>query len=78
MIDIKPQVIIQKGVVSDFDAIIKCLDGNLSAEGFGFVNKMQVNTELNRGTVWVAKDKNKIVAVRVGKLTLWNIVVDWG
>lgn len=67
---------IRKCKITDFDAVIKCLDDNLSAEGFGFVNKMQVQTEVNRGTVWVADKDGQVVGVRVGKLTLWNIVVD--
>lgn len=67
---------IRKANNSDFNSVIECLGNNLSAEGFGFVNKMQINTELNRGTVWVAEHDNKIVGVRVGKLTLWNIVID--
>ena len=39
---------------ADFDMIVQGIDSILSKEGFGFVNKMQVNTEINRGTVFVA------------------------
>jgi len=68
--------VILKGTMNEFDAIIKCLDTNLVSEGFGFVNKMQVRTEIDRGTCYIAKTGNEIIAVRIGKLTLWNIVVD--
>lgn len=68
-------VTITKGEPSELDDIVKCLDDNLVAEGFGFVNKMQIQTELNRGTIWVARYIKKIIGVRVGKLTLWNIVI---
>jgi len=66
---------ISKAKPREFDAVVECLDDNLVADGFGFVNKLQINTEVNRGTVWVAKIDSRIVGVRVGKNTLWNIVV---
>ena len=65
---------VRKATIQDFDEIVNLFDGEFTPDGFGFVNKMQVKTEILRGAVWVAFD-TKIIGVRIGKQTLFNIVV---
>ncbi len=68
-------VTVRKATGGDFDGIIALLDGEFTKEGFGFVNRAQVQTEVGRGSVWVADDAGEIVGVRIGLGTLWNVAV---
>ena len=67
---------LRKALPDDHDTVVKMVDRNLTAIGHGFVNKMQLLTEINRGSVTVAVVDEKIVGVRVGDRTLLNLVVD--
>lgn len=69
---------IRRALLSDFDKIIDLIDGEFTKAGFGFVNKAQVQTEIQRHNVWVACDGDDVVGVRVGSNTLWNLVVSKG
>jgi len=66
---------IQKATLSDFDEIVKLIDDEFTKEGFGFVNRQQIKTEIRKGRVLVAKLLNEICGVRIGIMTMWNLVV---
>ena len=61
--------------ISDFDKIISLIDGEFTKEGFGFVNKAQVETEINKKRVLVAVKDTEIVGCRIGLGTVWNMIV---
>lgn len=69
------EVEIKKATLCQLENVINGLDSILSKEGFGFVNKMQIKTEIARGTVFIAYLDNKEVGFRIGKNRLWNIAV---
>jgi len=77
--------IVNKAYPQDFDNVVKLLDDVLTTAGYGFCNKMQVKTELLRGSILVARtvaDSNKdqqIIGVRIGFDTVYNLAVhpDW-
>ena len=79
------EIIINKAYPSDFDNVVKLLDDVLTVAGYGFCNKMQVKTELDRGSVFVARtspnptEEQKIIGVRIGFDTIYNLAVhpDW-
>jgi len=71
----KPKVEIRRAVISDLDQIVKLIDSEFTKEGFGFVNRAQVETELQRGRIIVAEDKRLIIGCRIGIDTVWNMVV---
>jgi GNAT superfamily N-acetyltransferase len=59
----------------DYDAIVSLIDNEFTKEGFGFVNRAQVLTEINKNRVLVAEIDGVICGVRIGINTLWNLVV---
>jgi len=66
---------IRKAIIIDLDSIINLIDGEFTQEGYGFVNKAQVETEIYRGSVLVAENSTGILGCRIGIDTVWNIVV---
>ena len=66
---------VRKATMDDYNGIIRLIDGEFTAAGFGFVNGMQVQTEIRRHNVWVASDGGEVVGCRVGGNTVWNLVV---
>ena len=68
-------ITIRKARGDEFDVCVEFLDSILPKEGFGFCNKMQVQTELKRGSVFVAEDAGKIIGIRIGLKTLFNLAV---
>ena len=66
---------IRKATAADFGEIVKLIDGEFTKEGFGFVNKAQVETELWKGRVFVAEEGGSILGCRIGVDTVWNIIV---
>lgn len=66
---------IRRAKLDDFAKIIKLIDGEFTKEGFGFVNRAQVDTEIRKNRVLVADDNGEIFGVRIGIDTVWNIVV---
>jgi len=61
--------------LDDFESIIKLIDGEFTKEGFGFVNREQVKTEIRKKRVMVADIEGTICGCRIGMDTVWNIVV---
>jgi len=66
---------IQKATLRDFDSIVALIDGEFTKEGFGFVNREQIKTEIRKGRVIIALDNNGIIGCRIGLGTVWNMVV---
>jgi len=66
---------IRKATLSDLTDIVTLIDTEFTKEGFGFVNKAQVETEVSKGRVFVAEDNGEIVGCRIGKEKVWNMVV---
>ncbi len=66
---------IKKAMFNDLPLVVEGMDNILSKEGFGFVNKMQIKTEIKRGTVFIAYMGETPCGFRVGKDRLWNIAV---
>ncbi len=65
---------IRLATISDFDSIVKLIDNEFTKEGFGFVNRAQIMTEIKKRRVLVAED-NDICGVRIGIDTVWNLAV---
>jgi len=66
---------LRKALAVDLEAIVGIIDGEFTKEGYGFVNKAQIDTEIHRGSVTVAENDGAIVGVRIGVDTVWNLVV---
>jgi GNAT superfamily N-acetyltransferase len=66
---------VRKAVLDDSTDIAGLIDGEFTKEGFGFVNREQIKTEIGRGNVLVATEDESIVGVRIGLVTMWNLVV---
>ena len=55
--------------------IVKFVDSTFTKEGYGFVTSAQINTEVKRGSVWVAVLGGEIIGVRVGINRVYNLAV---
>ena len=66
---------IRTATIDDLKGIIHLIDNEFTKEGFGFVNRNQVETEIRKHRVLIACQQNNIVGVRIGIDTLWNLVV---
>lgn len=66
---------IRRAIQGDYEMIVRLIDNEFTKEGFGFVNRAQINTEIGKGRVLVADDGGDIVGVRIGIGTVWNIAV---
>jgi GNAT superfamily N-acetyltransferase len=69
------EITVIKAQIDQFKIVVDGLDNILSKEGFGFVNKMQVKTEILRGTVFILYKAGNEAGYRVGKDRLWNIAI---
>jgi GNAT superfamily N-acetyltransferase len=72
------EVKVRFATIHDFDNIMKIIDNDFIKEGYGFVNKEQVRTELGKGRVIVAEIEGEILGVRIGLNKVWNLVVSRG
>jgi len=61
--------------LDDFENIIELIDNEFTKEGFGFVNREQVRTEIRKGRVFLALDGSDLLGCRIGIDTVWNMVV---
>ena len=59
--------------IDEIKPIVELMDKYLA--GYGFVTSAQIKTEIKRNCVWVAIKNNKIVGVRIGSSTLYNLLV---
>ena len=66
---------IRKANLADFNNIVALIDGDFTKEGFGFVNREQIRTEIRKQRVLLAEDNNTLLGVRIGLGTVWNMVV---
>jgi len=72
---LKDNMHIRQATIDDFGNIVKLIDGEFTKEGFGFVNRAQIMTEITKRRVIVAEDEGRIYGVRIGLDTMWNLVV---
>ena len=68
-------IVIQKADFKEKKAIVQFIDGTFTKEGYGFVSSAQIDTEIRKGRVFLAKDGDKICGVRVGINRVYNLVV---
>ena len=68
-------ILIRKAEVKDLDAIISLIDNDFTKQGYGFVNKAQIETEVYKRRVLVAECDNQLCGCRIGIGTVWNLVV---
>ena len=68
-------IIIRKAAVGESKRISDFIDKYFTPIGFGFVTDAQTKSEVLRGAVWIAIDKNEIIGVRVGKKRVYNLCV---
>lgn len=61
--------------LKDFDSIIKLIDNDFTKEGFGFVNREQIKTEILKRRVVIAENGGGLLGVRIGLGTVWNMVI---
>ncbi len=66
---------ISKAKLVDLSDVVTLVDSEFTKEGFGFVNKAQIETEINKGRVIVARENGIIIGCRIGIDTVWNMVV---
>lgn len=66
---------IKKAKLADLSGIIALIDNEFTKEGFGFVNRAQIETEIHKGRVFMAREDGVIVGCRIGIDTVWNVVV---
>lgn len=67
--------VIRLAELADYDNVVAHIDLHFTKEGYGFVNRAQIKTEIAKGRVVIALIENEIVGVRIGLNTLWNLVV---
>jgi len=60
---------------SEFKSIYEFLDNNFTKEGYGFLHKSQIETEIKKSRVIIVLNKNEIIGVRIGIGKLWNLSV---
>ncbi len=60
---------------ADYTAIVNLIDKDFTRQGYGFVNREQIFTEIKKHRVIVAESEDNIVGVRIGMGTIWNLVV---
>jgi GNAT superfamily N-acetyltransferase len=68
-------IIIRYAHYSDFEKVYKFLDNNFTKEGYGFLHKSQIETEIMKSRVIIAVHENDIVGTRIGIGKLWNMSV---
>ncbi len=68
-------MIIRKAAVQDYVSIVDLIDDDFTKQGYGFVNREQILTEIKKRRVIVADLDGEIVGVRIGMGTIWNLVV---
>ena len=66
---------LRHATLDDFLTIVALIDGEFTKEGFGFVNREQVKTEITKGRVILALDGQEVIGCRIGLGTVWNMVV---
>lgn len=66
---------IRRATIEDYDNIVKLIDNDFTKEGYGFVNREQIKSEIFKNRVIVALVDDKVVGVRIGMNTVWNLVV---
>jgi len=66
---------LRKAKIGDFAQIVRLIDSEFTKEGFGFVNRAQIEIEIKKGRVFVAVKDGHIIGCRIGGDTVWNIVV---
>jgi hypothetical protein len=54
---------------------VRLIDTQFTKQGYGFVNKAQIETEVNKRRVIVADDSGDLCGVRIGIDTIYNLVV---
>lgn len=68
-------MIIRDATITDFEKLTEFVDKYFAGEGYGFINREQLKTEIKKRRVIVAENSTGIVGVRIGWNRLWNIVV---
>ncbi|KKN46267.1 hypothetical protein LCGC14_0674740 [marine sediment metagenome] len=66
---------IRKATLNDYKDVVALIDNEFTKEGFGFVNRAQIETEIRKNRVIVADDGGSLCGVRIGMGTVWNIAV---
>jgi GNAT superfamily N-acetyltransferase len=66
---------IRRANMGDYENIVSLIDNEFTKQGFGFVNRAQIMTEITKNRVLVAEIEGKLSGVRIGINTLWNLVV---
>ena len=70
------QILIRKANKKELEHITRFIDHNFVREGYGFISKSQIETELKRQTIYVAETGlGQIVGTRIGKKRIWNLAV---
>lgn len=61
--------------MADLSDIITLIDSEFTKEGFGFVNKAQIETELRKGRIIMAREDTHLIGCRIGIDVVWNMVI---
>jgi len=69
-------MLIRRAILSDYKEVVTMIDNEFTKEGFGFVNRAQIETEIRKNRVIVAiGESDEICGVRIGVGTVWNLAV---
>ena len=66
---------IRRAKGADLLSIIALIDNEFTKQGYGFVSKAQIETEIYKRRVLIAIEDNKILGCRIGMGTVWNLIV---
>ena len=66
---------VREATTNDYNDVVSLIDNEFTKEGFGFVNRAQIMTEITKKRVLVADDDGNICGVRIGIGTVWNLAV---
>ena len=66
---------IRRANLADFERVVILIDSDFTKEGFGFVKREQIRTEIRKGRVLIAEDNGRLLGVRIGLGTIWNMVI---
>ena len=61
--------------IDDYENVVKFIDKYFTGEGYGFVNREQIKTEILKKRVIISLDDNGINGLRIGWDRIWNLVV---
>jgi len=66
---------IRTATIDDYESIVPFIDTYFSKEGYGFVNREQIKTEILKKRVIISLEENQINGLRIGWDRVWNVVV---